>query len=150
MEEWYYVWNTESDDWVCEHAPQNAYRVYAADGHTVCDFYDSDKRIVSSTNYYLDTEGRLTQEQYSQGGGMTYEYLPGTDYLQESVRTDADGTRHVCHYYYSLHNYVEPTGIDNAQSSGRADNVWYDLQGRRITAPTAHGIYIVNGKKVMR
>ena len=41
-------------------------------------------------------------------------------------------------------------GIDKAQSSGRADYVWYDLQGRRITAPTAHGIYIVNGKKVMR
>jgi hypothetical protein len=41
------------------------------------------------------------------------------------------------------------TGIQEAESSSRTpDNVIYDLQGRRVTAP-AHGLYIINGKKVL-
>ncbi|MBR2638132.1 MAG: DUF4091 domain-containing protein [Bacteroidaceae bacterium] len=39
------------------------------------------------------------------------------------------------------------TGIDNIAESTN-DNTIYDLSGRRVTNP-AHGIYIVNGKKVL-
>ena len=80
---------------------------------------------------------------------VTYEYLPGTDYLLESVETAADGYRNVCHYYYSKHNYVDPTGIESIKCDDASIPVWYDLQGRSITTPTSKGIYIVNGKKVM-
>ncbi|MEE1288721.1 MAG: sialidase family protein, partial [Bacteroidaceae bacterium] len=42
------------------------------------------------------------------------------------------------------------TGIDEIVSSQEtnADNVLYDLQGRRVAKPTSQGIYIQNGKKV--
>ena len=39
------------------------------------------------------------------------------------------------------------TGIKNIKV-GAEDNVYYDLQGRRVLYPTK-GLYIVNGKKVI-
>lgn len=39
------------------------------------------------------------------------------------------------------------TGIKNMKV-GSEDNVYYDLQGRRVLYPTK-GLYIVNGKKVV-
>lgn len=43
----------------------------------------------------------------------------------------------------------EVTGISNAIQTNKRDNVCYDLYGRRISQPTK-GIYILNGKKVIR
>lgn len=148
---WVYSWSVDDNNWECASAPQSATRVYAMDDHIVSDQYNSNKEIVNSTSYYSDSEGRLIEERNSQGGGITYEYLSGTDnYLLESVKTDADGTRHVCHYYYSKHNYVDPTGINEVETSRTADNKCYDLQGRHVSTPTAHGIYIINGKKICK
>lgn len=148
---WVYSWSVDDNNWECASAPQSATRVYAMDDHIVSDQYNSNKEIVNSTSYYSDSEGRLIEERNSQGGGITYEYLSGTDnYLLESVKTDADGTRHVCHYYYSTHNYVDPTGINEVEASRTADNKCYDLQGRHVSTPTARGIYIINGKKICK
>ena len=148
---WVYSWSVDDNNWECASAPQSATRVYAMDDHIVSDQYNSNKEIVNSTSYYSDSEGRLIEERNSQGGGITYEYLSGTDnYLLESVKTDADGTRHVCHYYYSKHNYVDPTGINEVETSRTADNKCYDLQGRHVSTPTARGIYIINGKKICK
>ena len=45
---------------------------------------------------------------------------------------------------------AETTGIQNVSTNGeQQDDVVYDLQGRRVTNPT-HGIYIINGKKVIK
>ena len=45
---------------------------------------------------------------------------------------------------------AETTGIQNVPTNGeQQDDVVYDLQGRRVTNPT-HGIYIINGKKVIK
>lgn len=45
---------------------------------------------------------------------------------------------------------AETTGIQNMPANGKQrDDVVYDLQGRRVTNPT-HGIYIINGKKVIK
>ena len=45
---------------------------------------------------------------------------------------------------------AETTGIQNMPANGeQQDDVVYDLQGRRVTNPT-HGIYIINGKKVIK
>ena len=42
------------------------------------------------------------------------------------------------------------TGIENISNAKQPqENVVYDLQGRRVTNPT-HGIYIINGKKVIK
>lgn len=45
---------------------------------------------------------------------------------------------------------AETTSIQNMPANGKQrDDVVYDLQGRRVTNPT-HGIYIINGKKVIK
>lgn len=146
---WYYYWNTDNSDWELMEAPTEAQRVYDKDGNIVADIYDRNQTIVSTITYRLDDNDRLIEETYSKGGNITYEYLPGTNYLLESVETAADGYRNVCHYYYSKHNYVDPTGIESIKRNDASTPVWYDLQGRRITTPTSKGIYIVNGKKVV-
>lgn len=146
---WYYDWNTDKGDWELAWGPTEAKRVYNKDGNIVADTYNGNQTIVSTITYRLDDDGRLIEEIYSKGGNITYEYLPGTDYLLESVETAADGYRNVCHYYYSKHNYVDPTGIESIKRNDASTPVWYDLQGRRITTPTSKGIYIVNGKKVV-
>lgn len=45
-------------------------------------------------------------------------------------------------------NFGDETGIANV-SDVKTDNVYYDLQGRRVMNPTK-GLFIVNGKKVIR
>ena len=146
---WYYNWNTDKGDWEPMEGPTEAQRVYNKDGNIVADIYDRNQTIVSTITYRLDDNDRLVEETYSKGSNITYEYLPGTDYLLESVETSADGYRNVCHYYYSKHNYVDPTGIESIKCDDASAPVWYDLQGRSITTPTSKGIYIVNGKKVV-
>ena len=146
---WYYNWNTDKGDWEPMEGPTEAQRVYNKDGNIVADIYDRNQTIVSTITYRLDDNYRLVEEIYSKGGNITYEYLPGTDYLLESVETAADNSRNVCHYYYNKHNYVDPTGIESIKRNDASTPVWYDLQGRRITTPTSKGIYIVNGKKVV-
>ena len=147
---WYYRWNTDKGDWEpLGENPIEAKRVYENDGNIVADIYDRNQTKVSSITYRLDDNNRLIEEVNSKGGNITYEYLPCTDYLLESVETAADGYRNVCHYYYSKHNYVDPTGIESIKRNDASTPVWYDLQGRRITTPTSKGIYIVNGKKVV-
>lgn len=148
-EMWYYYWNTDKGDWELDWGPTDAQRVYENDGNIVADIYDRNQTIVSTITYRLDDDDRLIEETYSKGSNITYEYLPGTNYLLESVETAADGYRNVCHYYYSKHNYVDPTGIESIKRDDTSTPVWYDLQGRRITTPTSKGIYIVNGKKVV-
>lgn len=146
---WYYNWNTDKGDWEPMEGPTEAQRVYNKDGNIVADIYDRNQTIVNTITYRLDEDDRLIEEVNSKGGNITYEYLPGTDYLLESVETSADGYRNVCHYYYSKHNYVDPTGIESIKCDDASIPVWYDLQGRSITTPTSKGIYIVNGKKVV-
>ena len=146
---WYYNWNTDKGDWEPMEGPTEARRVYNKDGNIVADIYDRNQTIVSTITYRLDDNDRLVEETYSKGGNITYEYLPGTNYLLESVETSADGYRNVCHYYYSKHNYVDPTGIESIKYDDASIPVWYDLQGRSITTPTSKGIYIVNGKKAV-
>lgn len=146
---WYYNWNTDKGDWEPMEGPTEAQRVYNKDGNIVADIYDRNQTIVNTITYRLDDNDRLVEETYSKGGNITYEYLPGTDYLLESVETAADGYRNVCHYYYSKHNYVDPTGIESIKCDDASMPVWYDLQGRSITTPTSKGIYIINGKKVV-
>lgn len=146
---WHYEWSTQDKDWKCVMAPSGMKRVYTKDGNIVQDEYDSNKNIVGSTTYRSDSQGRLTEESYSKGGNKTYEYLPGTNYLLKSIMTAAGGSRAECRYHYSKHRYVAPTGIDAVEEAAQ-ESPCYDLSGRRLSAPPAHGIFIRNGKKFLR
>lgn len=146
---WRYEWSTQDKDWKCVMAPSGMKRVYTKDGNIVQDEYDSNKNVVGSTTYRSDSQGRLTEETYSKGGSKTYEYLPGTNYLLKSIMTAAGGSRAECRYHYSKHRYVAPTGIDAVEEAAQ-ESPCYDLSGRRLSAPPAHGIFIRNGKKFLR
>ena len=146
---WRYEWSTQDKDWKCVMAPSGMKRVYTKDGNIVQDEYDSNKNVVGSTTYRSDSQGRLAEETYSKGGNKTYEYLPGTNYLLKSIMTAAGGSRAECRYHYSKHRYVAPTGIDAVEDAAQ-ESPCYDLSGRRLSAPPAHGIFIRNGKKFLR
>lgn len=49
---------------------------------------------------------------------------------------------------FAVEGINETTGIDAVKNKAAQSPVVYDLQGRRVDAPSSHGIYIVNGKKV--
>ena len=44
----------------------------------------------------------------------------------------------------------EATGIKTTDCTDYTDSVWYDLNGRKVAAPTKKGLYIMNGKKVVQ
>ena len=44
----------------------------------------------------------------------------------------------------------EATGIKTTDCTDYTDSVWYDLNGRKVAAPTKKGIYIQNGRKVVK
>ena len=43
--------------------------------------------------------------------------------------------------------YSGTTGLQEIGAARESDNAWYTIQGIRVPAPTAPGIYIHNGKK---
>ena len=45
-------------------------------------------------------------------------------------------------------NVAETLGVGSIDFENEADDVYYDLQGRRVSKPTPKGVYIKNGKKV--
>ena len=45
---------------------------------------------------------------------------------------------------------ADPTGIDNTELKNQNSGIMYDLTGRKVSTPIEKGIYIINGKKVIR
>ena len=98
-------------------------------------------------NLYVDNNDRIRipTEHYEVGAFNAYFLIdlgnglgkPGTSSLQRIVMniSDMDNTLRV---------------IDITIPTSLKDGVWYDLQGRKyVEKPTQHGIYILNGKKIM-
>lgn len=50
---------------------------------------------------------------------------------------------------FSIETSGETTAITDIHQDAGKNEVIYDLQGRRVKRPSSHGIYIVNGKKVV-
>lgn len=69
---------------------------------------------------------------------------PGTAYLQTATANLAAAPSKD---FFEINLGAEVTGINTVKTANQ-NGVVYDLQGRRVANPT-HGIYIVNGKKVV-
>jgi hypothetical protein len=63
---------------------------------------------------------------------------------------EADGTTGNAKNFVLQFSDDETTGITNINKdeTNKGDNKIYDLQGRQVTTPS-HGIYIINGKKIL-
>lgn len=74
-------------------------------------------------------------------------YHPNKTTLRANVAFMQAGAQGVQGYRLMLDGTT--TGIEGAPTAGAAtDGTWYDLGGRRVTAPTK-GVYIQNGRKVV-
>jgi len=101
----------------------------------------------NTANLYMGTDDKIhIPTEHSEVGAFNGYFLldlgsglgkPGTDHLQKIVMniSGADDVLRVI-------TITVPQKME--------DGVWYDLQGRKYTGqPTQHGIYIVNGKKIL-
>ncbi len=144
---WSYIWDAESEAWKLEFGPEVAEHIYRDGNDIISDTYNREQQKTGTTTFSLDDDERLVK-QSSEDFEITYEYVADdSNYLLETVTTTG-GKRSVQHYYYSLHDYT-PTAIEVVTTAAK-DDAYYDMQGRRVVNPSAHGIYIVNGKKVVK
>ena len=79
-----------------------------------------------------DAEGNEGTTHFLNNAGKAYMVLPAASETAAYYGLDWDGT----------------TGVENVVVENEV-KVIYDLTGRRVEAITAHGIYVVNGKKVL-
>lgn len=70
---------------------------------------------------------------------------PGNTKVAAFTGTRTSGVSIWGYKYESL-----PSGINTIEADTNTDSPLFDLQGRRIVIPRTHGIYIQNGKKVLR
>lgn len=91
-----------------------------------------------------------TYYNYTLAVGPTFKHSSGSGNLAANkayLRTTTDVTE--AHGLEVVFEEGGTTGISATQmNNDRMDNVYYDLQGRRVAQPTK-GLYIVNGKKVI-
>ena len=90
--------------------------------------------------------GEVTRFEWSQDTGYCYcvdidgdSIYIGTD---NGVLVFSDGTFHWLH--------GDEAGISDASSPQNPQSATFDLQGRRIQGEPKHGVYIKEGKKVMK
>ena len=67
----------------------------------------------------------------------------GKSYLLIPART-GNGARQL-----AIKHAGDTDGIETIEAVGTQQDIWYDLQGRRIERPTKTGLYIKNGKKTV-
>jgi uncharacterized repeat protein (TIGR02543 family) len=91
----------------------------------------------TTEDYFILTENKFVMVDISKDtkvpAGKAVLKVPAGSAKTRSIEIDGDGT----------------TGISSAVNSGE-EEVWYNLQGQRISKPTRKGIYIINGKKVRK
>lgn len=129
----------------------DAYTLFTEDLRTVYDYM---------TEPYVTSEGRGLW--LGTRDSVTLYVMPGLLEDYKAVGADASGSNH---YYYSYYNHNKqqwnykavlemasgvPTAVKGvpAVDGNGSQPVYYDLQGRRVANPH-HGIYIVNGRKVV-
>ncbi len=65
------------------------------------------------------------------------------------VYFDAPAAAEIVSYSFNF-DWAGTTGIEGVTAEGAQDGAIYDITGRRVKAITAPGIYIVNGRKVVK
>ena len=108
--------------------------VNAAEGYTItkCIFYDDADRTAT------DSEAPFVVETTEEDKTPKVNGTPILAYTSKGIKK------------IEVYGYAVPTGINSIKSAdANTDGNYYDLQGRHVEKPTK-GIYIVNGKKVVK
>ncbi len=108
--------------------------VTAAEGYTItkCIFYDDADRTAT------DSEAPFVVETTEEDKTPKVNGTPILAYTSKGIKK------------IEVYGYAVPTGINSIKSAdANTDGNYYDLQGRHVEKPTK-GIYIVNGKKVVK
>lgn len=72
-----------------------------------------------------------------------------TDLTQNSYTFSATAGSYDTRFVLSMSGIVI-TGIDSVKKSDSSANIYYNLNGQRVSQPAKKGLYIVNGKKVLK
>lgn len=125
---------------------------------------DETSTSVGISLIYDGNEDRPTDNllEYASNGAVNTTGKEYVLYKDEFVKATGDIPANKCYLYLTDVNIPSGSrslGIDSDGTTGinQIDNeqltidndVWYDLQGRRIEKPTKAGLYIKNGKKVI-
>ena len=100
-----------------------------------------------NTTYYVlanGTEGVGLYKDELDGG--TFRNNANKAYLPVVVETEANAA---ASYSFNF-DWAGTTGIEGVVAEGAENGAIYDITGRRVKAITAPGIYIVNGRKVVK
>ena len=100
-----------------------------------------------NTAYYVLANGTKGVGLYKDElDGGTFRNNANKAYLPVVVETEANAA---ASYSFNF-DWNGTTGIEGVVAEGAQDGVIYDITGRRVKAITAPGIYIVNGRKVVK
>lgn len=122
------------------------YKVVHADGHI-----DSYYTLADDWSFYRIAPSGMTVSNKN----LAYLQVPGDLYVYTNRRAgDAEGnpaSQELLKIVFNDANASETTDVNvNTVTERTADNeVWYTLQGVRVSVPTKGGIYIHKGKKVV-
>jgi arabinogalactan endo-1,4-beta-galactosidase len=61
-----------------------------------------------------------------------------------------NSTGKVLSAFFELQNFAPSSGFSTPKALRPSSNVWYTIDGRRISEPTQSGIYIHDGRKVFK
>lgn len=155
---WSYEWDNDRKEWREEYAPYSATRTYYSADGIKRDTYNRAKEIIGTETFTLNSNNDVLTHEWdlpSSTGIYSYAYLSGTDYLEtrEADITGKNGNESYTEtrrYYYSKHNYSDPSGISDINQDGEntGNGQYYDLHGHIVKHPV-HGLFIRNGKKII-
>ena len=136
--------------------------IYMPDMRDEIDYVTVNDRLFIRHNYSFGYTGMIVTAVegvgYEQCGilGMFFGFTPSNYVRFEACYEDGECIFTAADFYKPGINtgiesmYNEQDAKNNGMQEGTRNNVLYDLQGRRIQGSPKHGVYIQNGKKVMK
>ena len=107
----------------------------------------TDIPAAENTTYYVLANG-------TEGVGLYKDELDGGTFRNNANKAYlpvvAEAGANAAASYSFNFDWAGTTGIEGVTAEGAQDGAIYDITGRRVKAITAPGIYIVNGKKVVK
>lgn len=129
-----------------DNMPAGTYTISAAihnESDAIYLFANNDKVAIPQASGWSDAKTVTIQTTLDEPGTLTFGIT-----VPETVTTTASTNLYADNFKVTR----TTTGVDNITTSvaKKQDNRWYNLSGQRINEPKTKGIYIINGKKIVR